>query len=57
MGINGITNNNNWGNWVDLWVELIDGGGAFSIRIWTKGNIREMEHGVGADTASCIGTS
>jgi hypothetical protein len=58
MGINGIANNDDWGKWVDLWVEFIGGGGAFTIRIWAKGNIREMgQQGVGANTASCIGTT
>jgi hypothetical protein len=39
-------------------VELIGEGGAFPIRTWTTGNIWEMEQrGVGADTASCIGTT
>jgi hypothetical protein len=35
-----------------------EGGVSFTIRIWTKGNIPEMEQrSVGADTACCIGTT
>jgi hypothetical protein len=55
MGINGITENH-WGKWVDLYVELIGGGGTFPIKIWMTGNIWKMEQW-GADTASCISTT
>jgi hypothetical protein len=58
MEMNGIVNTDNWRKWVDSWVELIDRGGAFTIRIWMKSNIWEMEQqGMGVDTASCIGTT
>jgi hypothetical protein len=46
------TGENGWSN------ELIDGGVAFTIRIWMKGNIWEMEQqGINTNTASCITTT
>jgi hypothetical protein len=39
-------------------LKLTDGGIPFTIRIWTKGNIPEMEQlGMGAEIASCVSTA